>query len=1384
MRNQTVQRRSVMERLAGWRPQGGRAHGFLRSTKVCGRRIGLLATIGLSIVFGAARAEAQITYTVSVGNDDGTGGTGGTLSYAIQQANTTGGTIQITTDVNLTGSLREINATSNLVTIVGNNHTLSGNGNQAFTISSGTIRISDLVVTGAAARGGNGGNGNGGGGGGLGAGGGLYSDVAANVVISNVQFQNNRAIGGNGGNGNVSTTTGGSGGGFNANANTAAAGSGGAAGGPGNGGNGGYGGGGAGTGASGTTGGSGNGGGSGGGNGMGGNGGNGLGGAVFVVNQATLTISGGTVIAASNTATGGTGGTGTSGTGTNGPGSGGGLYVGITSTAILNNSGGDITISGDIYTHGRIMVQGTGTSTVNFLGSTIQTNTLASISVLTGTLNGNSGSLSGTIHDNSNVRFTQNTTGTFNGNIDGNGSVTVTGTGTVIFAQTNTYTGGTTVSSGNLQGNTQGLQGVIRNNSRVTFDQDFDGNFNGSITGSGGVAVTGTGIVTLLNQNTYTGGTTVSSGNLRGSTQSLQGDILNNAQVTFAPANDGLFTGTIHGTGGVNIAGNGVVIFSNANTYSGGTSVTSGALRGSTDAVQGDILNNSLVIFDQPTAGTYSGSMSGTGSVNLIGAGEVTFSGTNSYTGGTTVAAGKLRGTTAGIQGNVVNRTQVTFDQGFTGTYAGVMSGSGGVYVTGTGHVIFTGTNTYSGGTTVTAGVLEGNSTSLQGNIANGAAVTFNDATTGTYAGIISGTGGVNVIGPGATIFTGTNTYTGGTTVSAGTLQVSSANIQGTITTNAQVSFVQNSDAVYRGVINGTGDLVKSGTGNLSLTGDNGYSGTTTIQQGKLSINGTNNSDVYVLSGGALGGTGFITGNVFNAGTVAPGNSIGTMHITGNYTSTSGSVTQIEINSGGNVAGVNNDTITVTGNVTLSGGTVAVQSTTSSGYSSGTRYSFLQYTGTRTGTYGNITINTPFLTTTLNYGAQDVGFFINRSSTTYASTAQSYNQRQAAAYLDRNSTTATGDFARVLDQINLLSASQARAAFDQLNGAVFGTANTLNVQNATYMCILVERNSNQEGLVGTARNEYGEPILTSVPEESNDLVLVNYSPDGQTYTPVFRVVRRNGPLWNAWSTGYGSFDSGNTNLGQYGAAGNITSVYRYLTDIVKVGFFGAYNYVNVPMIVPRQAVRTDDAQFGSYIRADDGVTHLLWNQSFGFDDHQSYRDIAFGNIIRQARGSYGGWQTTQYFEFGRQIEQVGDDLEAFGALQYTYVRANGFQETGADSLNMRVGGTDTDAFRSLLGLRWRHDILVRDQTLVGELRGAWVHDFLERTGTLSSTLVGAGGAAFSAAGIHYRRDSALLGAGLNWPITNRITLAGNYDLLVDNDEDFFHVGSGSLQFRW
>ena len=441
------------------------------------------------------------------------------------------------------------------------------------------------------------------------------------------------------------------------------------------------------------------------------------------------------------------------------------------------------------------------------------------------------------------------------------------------------------------------------------------------------------GAITLSGANTYVGGTTLKSGAyvVAGNDNAFgTGSITMNpfSAIGFAPGQDFTLANNIVASGDptfvtqagqvdtlsgiisdgtepgiVEVEGSGLLVMTGENTYSGGTTIASGAALqigagGTAGSIIGSVINDGALIFNRSNAQTFAGAMSGTGSLIKVGEGTLTLSGKNIYSGGTIVAAGTLTSDATSLQGTIVNNGSVQFAQGAAGTYAGAMSGTGSLTKSGAGTLTLSGNNTYSGGTTVASGTLTGDATSLQGAIVNNGSVQFAQGTAGTYAGAMSGTGSLTKSGAGTLTLSGTNTYSGGTTVASGTLTGDATSLQGAIVNNGSVQFAQGAAGTYAGAMSGTGSLTKLGAGTLTLTGNNMISGQATVQAGKLAVQGVlGTSALTVASGATLSGAGTVAGNVVvgSGAMLAPGNSPGTLTVAGNVTLSSGSTYAVDI---------------------------------------------------------------------------------------------------------------------------------------------------------------------------------------------------------------------------------------------------------------------------------------------------------------------------------------------------------------------------------------------------------------------------------------------------------------------------------------------------------
>ncbi|MDM0074340.1 autotransporter outer membrane beta-barrel domain-containing protein [Variovorax sp. J2P1-59] len=385
---------------------------------------------------------------------------------------------------------------------------------------------------------------------------------------------------------------------------------------------------------------------------------------------------------------------------------------------------------------------------------------------------------------------------------------------------------------------------------------------SGSINGGGGVNLltlngTGTGVVSQTISNFQT--------------------LVKNDSGTWT------FNKSLAGVGitSTRVAGGTLILGSDASGYTGSMTVdAAGTLQTSAVFMPKTITDHGVVRFEQLLVdATYTGLLTGTGGIEKTGDRMLTLTTDQAITGTTTITAGVLRlgngGTAGKVDGPIVNNAALTIHRRDGVAFANPISGTGSVTQLGTGTTLFTADNTYSGGTTITAGTLQlgdgGATGSVVGNIVNNAMLVVNRSNTLTLAGAISGSGALRQTGSGTTVLSGTNSYGGTTTVAAGTLEAGAAGSFSalsahTVATGATLDTAGFNQTVASLQNAGTVSLLSKAAGstltvNGAYAGHNGVLSLGTVLGGNASL-----SDRLVLNGPGASASGRTTVRITNLG--------------------------------------------------------------------------------------------------------------------------------------------------------------------------------------------------------------------------------------------------------------------------------------------------------------------------------------------------------------------------------------------------------------------------------------------------------------------------------------------------------------------------------------
>ncbi|MEM8574722.1 MAG: autotransporter domain-containing protein [Pseudomonadota bacterium] len=537
-------------------------------------------------------------------------------------------------------------------------------------------------------------------------------------------------------------------------------------------------------------------------------------------------------------------------------------------------------------------------------------------------------------------------------------------------------------------------------------------------------------------------------------------------------------------------------------------------------------------------------------------------------------------------------------------------------------------------------------------------------------------------------------------------------------------------------------------SGFTNLTGDStNFLGTTNVNGGTLSVNNVLGGNV-VVNGGRLEGIGQIgdpttrSGSlIVNGGTFAPGNSIGAMTLNGNLTLGGSGTFEVEVDAAGN-----GDKVIVNGTVDLTGAALSVLAENGN-YATRTDYTIVDNDGTDavSGSFGQVSVDTVWLAADVDYAGNDV--VLTLEAVPFASAAQTPNQLAVAGALDQFPT----DNALFGALFRLTSFAEARQAFDALSGEVHASVAGTLVDDSRYAREAVMGRLMQAGHQGGALGKDGPQVA----HQSDDNAY-----DGKSLVEV----RQSSPLafWTQAYGAWGTFDGdGNAATADRDLGGFISGMDARLAGTWRVGLATGASFSDVSVDERYSGANTSTYHLGGYGSGEVSGLALRAGGLWAWSEIETSRSVAFTGFFERQKADYDADTGQLFGEIAYPTQAMGIELEPFGGFAYVSVETGGFRERGGPDASLRTSGFDQDVGYTTVGLRAAKTMMWGNMKVTPRIEAAWLHAFDDVTPDASLAFASTG-IGFTVYGVPLAEDSALLDAGLDLAISDRLSAGVSY----------------------
>jgi autotransporter-associated beta strand protein len=681
-------------------------------------------------------------------------------------------------------------------------------------------------------------------------------------------------------------------------------------------------------------------------------------------------------------------------------------------------------------------------------------------------------------------------------------------------------------------------------------------------------------------------------------------------------------------------------------------------------------------------------------------------------------------------------------------------------------------------------------------NVSGTGELIINQSNTLTETGILTNSGQTLILGGifqagAAGIFSASSNYTVNSTLDLNGFDntIGSLSGTGTVVNNGAANATltvgnDNTSTTFSGVIEdgaiATLALTKVGTGTLTLTGADTYTGPTTVNAGALVVNGSiASAETFVNPGAVLSGTGRIGGSVSNKGLVIPGNPTGTLTISGNYVQSSNGTLRIGV---GGVAPGQFGVLAIGGHATL-GGTLQIVSTNGFQLAVGNKLTFLTAAGGISGSFS--TIENPFPSSTA-VQAQFVllpnAVEIEGTQSSFVSTIQSLgpvvtsNELAVAKALD----SARGDpreaalfafldsqpIANLPHDLSLIAPTQ----ISSINASVsIGKVQTSNIGQRM---LNIHAGSTGFSSSGFTLNGEAPTFGTGLAGETGA--------EGKSGPSVLAPIPEN--RWGFFVTGLGEFtnvDSTPNANGYDVNTGGITLGVDYrVTSYFAVGLLGGYAHNNVNLTGGGN-IDVNGGTFGAYATLfGDGfyLDAAVTGGPNGYDTHRTA-------LVGSASGSTEGADLNVVVSAGYDWKYGNFSIGPTASFEFGYVGLDGFSETGSLA-PLKFPDQNTESEITTFGAKATYQWKIGNILLIPQVSAGWQHEYGSVAYQVVAGFASGAGTSFTVNGPAIGRDSLLIGAGVSMIWSDRISTYVFYDGDVARTNYDSHTVTGGFRITF